>query len=64
MINRKSLSTPTNISKKNKWWKNKEFLDELDNRYCACESGKEKGYTLAEVDSLFEIVKMKRNNLL
>ena len=44
------------LSKEIKWWENKEFIDELDNRYSAWE----KGYTFAEVDLLFEIAKKKR----
>ena len=49
------------ITEEIEWWKNNEFIDELDRRYYAWETGKEKGYTLAEVDSLFEKTKKNHN---
>ncbi len=49
------------ITEKTEWWKNKEFVEELDRSYDAWETGKEKGYTLEEVHSLVEIAKKKRN---
>jgi hypothetical protein len=33
----------------NEWWKDEAFIAELDKRYEAWESGKEKGYTLEEM---------------
>ena len=49
------------ITEKAEWWKDKAFMKELDNRYKAWETGKEKGYTLDEVDALFEAAGKKRN---
>lgn len=49
------------ITEKTEWWKDKVFMKELDNRYRAWETGKEKGYTLDEVNALFEVAGKKRN---
>ena len=49
------------INEKAEWWKDKGFMKELDNRYKAWETGKEKGYTLDEVNALFETAGKKRN---
>lgn len=49
------------ITEKTEWWKDKVFMKELDNRYRAWETGKEKGYTLDEVNALFEAAGKKRN---
>jgi len=49
------------ITEEKEWWKDKEFMEELDSRYNAWETGKEKGYTLEEVNVLFETIKKKRN---
>jgi hypothetical protein len=46
--------------KETKWWKDNRFIDELDKRYSAWESGKEKGYTLSEVKA--SIVQLKHKN--
>jgi hypothetical protein len=50
------------ITEEIEWWKDKGFVKELDRRYNAWETGKEKGYTLEEVDALFEIARKKRSN--
>lgn len=49
------------ITEKAEWWKDKVFMKELDNRYKAWETGKEKGYKLDEVNALFEAAGKKRN---
>lgn len=49
------------INEKAEWWKDKAFMKELDNRYKAWETGKEKGYTLDEANALFEAAGKKRN---
>ena len=49
------------ITEKTEWWKDKVFMKELDNRYRAWETGKEKGYTLDEVNALFDAAGKKRN---
>jgi hypothetical protein len=42
------------------WWKDNVFTDELDRRYAAWQTGKEKGYTLKEVDASIEQLKKRR----
>lgn len=39
------------ITEELEWWKDKVFVKELDKRYKAWISGKEKSYTQAEVDA-------------
>ena len=34
------------IEQTNEWWKDKQFIKELDARYQALEKGTDKGYTL------------------
>ncbi|HEV2830464.1 MAG TPA: hypothetical protein VGW31_00670 [Hanamia sp.] len=46
--------------KETKWWDDNQFIDELDKRYSAWESGKEKGYTLSEVEA--SIAQLKHKN--
>ena len=48
--------------KEAEWWKDDQFIDELDKRYAAWESGKEKGYTLSEVEASIAQLKRKRNS--
>ncbi|WP_315814204.1 hypothetical protein [Paraflavitalea speifideaquila] len=48
------------ITEELEWWKDKAFVKELDKRYDAWASGKEKGYSQAEVDATFEQLKKKR----
>jgi hypothetical protein len=42
------------------WWKDNVFTDELDRRYAAWQTGKEKGYSLKEVDASIEQLKKRR----
>jgi hypothetical protein len=42
------------------WWKDKAFVKDLDKRYEAWESGKEKGYSQAEMDASIEKLKKRR----
>jgi hypothetical protein len=42
------------------WWKNKEFTDELDNRYEALEDSSDKGFTLAEMETSIEKLRVKK----
>lgn len=48
------------IIKEAEWWKDDQFIDELDKRYAAWESGKEKGYTLSEVKASIVQLKHKK----
>jgi len=44
-----------------KWWKDNVFIKELDNRYTSWNDGKEKGYSLEEVDASIEQVRKRRS---
>lgn len=48
------------INEEVKWWKDNNFLNELDKRYKGWESGKEKSYTLAEINASIEKLKKKQ----
>ena len=48
------------IKEEAEWWKDKAFVEELYNRYSAWESGKDKAYSLAEIDASIEKLKAKR----
>ena len=48
------------ITEQVEWWKDKVFVKELDKRYKNWESGKEKGYTLSEIDAEIEQLKKKK----
>lgn len=48
------------ISREVQWWKDNAFVKELDRRYSAWASGKEKGYTLAEIDTSIAQLQKKR----
>ena len=41
------------------WWKDKEFTNKLDKEFAAWKSGKEKAFSLSDIDNT--INKMKRN---
>ena len=41
------------------WWKDKEFTNKLDKEFAAWKSGKEKAFSLSEIDNT--INKIKRN---
>ncbi len=38
----------------NEWWKDKEFVDELDRMDAALESGEEKGLTIDDIETSIE----------
>lgn len=48
------------INEEVEWWKDNVFVKELDRRYAAWATGKEKAFTLAEVDSSIEQLKKRR----
>lgn len=50
------------ITEELEWWKDRAFVKELDKRYEAWASGKEKGYTSAEVDASIEQLKKRRTS--
>jgi hypothetical protein len=42
------------------WWKDKEFVKELDNRYTALENGTDKGVTLEALQQSVDILRKNR----
>ena len=48
------------ITEEVEWWKENVFAKELDKRYSAWATGKEKGYTLTEIDASIEQIKKRR----
>jgi hypothetical protein len=42
------------------WWKDKQFVAELDRRYAAMESGEDKGVTLEELEFSIEKLRVKK----
>jgi len=42
------------------WWKDKEFVAELDRRDKAIESSEDKGYTVAQLNASIEKLRIKR----
>ena len=43
------------------WWKDKEFMKDLDSEYADWKSGKVKGYTLEETNASIDQLRIKRN---
>jgi hypothetical protein len=46
------------IDERIEWWKDKDFTDSLNEEFAAWKSGKEKGYSLTEIDE--SIAKLKK----
>jgi len=44
----------------NEWWKDKEFVAELDRRYEALESGEDKGVTMEELKISIEKIRLEK----
>ena len=42
------------------WWKDKAFVAELDQRYEALESGKDKGYSVEQLEASIDKLRKKR----
>jgi membrane carboxypeptidase/penicillin-binding protein PbpC len=49
------------ITEQVKWWNDNVFVSDLEKRYKAWETGKEKGYTLAEVEASIDQLRKKCN---
>jgi hypothetical protein len=49
------------ITEEKDWWKDNVFVEELDKRYAAWESGKEKGYSLSDINSPIAQLNKKRS---
>ena len=47
------------MEESNEWWKDKQFVEELDSRYDSLESGKDKGFTIDQVEA--SITKLRKN---
>ena len=47
------------ITDTKEWWKDKQFVAELDNRYSAMEKGDDKGFTVEQLET--SIVKLRKN---
>ena len=44
----------------NEWWKDKQFVEELDSRYNALESGQDKGITLQQMETTIEKMRLNK----
>lgn len=49
------------ITEQVEWWNDNVFVSDLEKRYKAWETGKEKGFSLAEVDASIDKLRKKRN---
>jgi hypothetical protein len=43
----------------NEWWKDKQFVEELDSRYNDLETGKDKGFTIKQLEKSIEKIRTK-----
>ena len=48
------------ITDTNQWWKNHDFIKELDNRYAALTSNTDKGVTMAQLENSIGKLRKKR----
>ncbi|HWB93406.1 MAG TPA: addiction module protein [Puia sp.] len=48
------------IEETNEWWKDKGFVEELDRRYDALESGSDKGFTIEQLETSIDKLRKKR----
>ena len=48
------------IEQTNEWWKDQKVTTELENRFQALESGKDKGYTLIELEESIKKLRKKK----
>ena len=49
------------IEDNNEWWKDKSFAAELDRRYEALESGKDKGFTIDQLEASIDKLRKKKH---
>ena len=45
------------IEEETEWWKNQSFITELENRYNAWEAGKEKAFTMEDINDNIKLLK-------
>ena len=48
------------IEETNEWWKDKQFVEELDRRYQALETGTDKGYTVEQLEASIGKLRSKK----
>ncbi len=48
------------IDQTNEWWKDKQFIQELDLRYNTLEDGTDKGFTVVEMEHSVSKLRMKK----
>jgi hypothetical protein len=48
------------IEETNEWWKDEQFVKELDHRYEALESGTDKGFTVEKLEASIDKLRKKR----
>lgn len=48
------------IEQTSEWWKDKQLIKELDNRYQALEKGTDKGYTLQQLQQSIDKLRVKK----
>jgi hypothetical protein len=48
------------IEETKEWWKDKGFVEELDRRYEALESGADKGYSIEQLQTSIDKLRKKR----
>jgi len=48
------------IEQTSEWWKDKKFINELDQRYQAMESGSDKGFTVEELTQSVNKLRLKK----
>jgi len=48
------------IVEETEWWKDKQFIKELDQRHQDLESGKDKGFTIADLETTIDALRKKR----
>ncbi len=48
------------IEETKEWWENKSFVAELDHRYEALESRKDKGFTVEQLEASIDKLRQKR----
>lgn len=48
------------IEQTNEWWKDKQFIRELDSRYNALEDGADKGFTIEQLEESVSKLRTKK----
>jgi hypothetical protein len=48
------------IEETNEWWKDKQFVDELDRRFKSLEDGSDKGFTVKQLEDSIDKLRTKK----